>query len=579
MGRIKDLSDGIINKIAAGEVLERPASAVKELIENSLDANAKSIDVVVRNGGKNEISVSDDGIGIEKDDLEKAISRHATSKLSENNLVKIKTLGFRGEALSSIVAVAEVTVRTSAKDNSEGYEMKVISGDIKYCKPIRKERGCFVRVNNLFFSTPARLKFLKSENFESLLIKRLIQKFSLIFFDVKFSLRINNKQLISTTLWKDKNWKERFFRRVNEVLGSEFLENCVELSEKKNGINIFGLIGLPTFNYANSNRQFIFVNNRIISDKTLNSIMKVAYRDFMFHDRFPQLILNIQCPFENVDVNVHPMKNEVRFENLDFLKSLIISSIKSKLQFMSDKPSIINSLKSLNRTRIDSHQTQLHLQEKGTTGLLSVEKKNEHIYENYNGENFPLGHARSQFHNNYIISQTDDGIVIVDQHAAHERIVYEDLKENYYKNKINTQILLIPVIINLEKLDLDVLKDKLVLLEKYGLNVEIFGSTSVIVREVPAIIANCDVKMLVDKLIQEIIEDQNFDSLEIQVNKICSTLACYGSIRSGREMQVEEMNNLLRKMEQTKYSSQCNHGRPTFIKLKLNEIEKMFKRK
>ncbi|MFL2661045.1 MAG: DNA mismatch repair endonuclease MutL [Alphaproteobacteria bacterium] len=579
MGQIKELSDNIINKIAAGEVLERPASAVKELVENSLDANAKVIDIIVRDGGKTEISVSDDGIGIQEEDLKKAVSRHATSKLNENNFDRIKTLGFRGEALSSIVSVAEVTLRTSAKDNSEGYEMKIISGEEKYCKPIKKKRGCLVRVNNLFFSTPARLKFLKSENYESLLIKRLVQKFSLIFFDVQFNLRINNKQLISTVPSNDKNWKDRFFRRVDNLLGSEFLENSVELSEEKNNVKIFGLIGLPTFNYSNSNNQFIFVNNRIINDKALNSIMRVAYKDFMFHDRFPQLILNIQCPHEHLDINVHPMKNEVRFENFSFLKSFIISSIRLKLQFITDKPSVINSPRSLNRNNTGDYQTKLSLKEENTYDFESVEQKKDYIYQNYDIESYPLGHARSQFHNNYIISQTNEGIVIVDQHAAHERIVYEELKDNYYNKKINTQILLIPIIINLEKLDLDVIENKLILLERYGLKIEFFGSTSVIVREVPAIIANCDIKLLVEKLIQEIVDDQHFDSLEVQVNKICSTLACYGSIRSGRELQVEEMNNLLRKMEQTKYSAQCNHGRPTFIKLDLNEIEKMFKRK
>ena len=579
MGRIKDLSDNIINKITAGEVLERPASAVKELVENSIDAKAKNIDIVIRDGGKTEISVSDDGFGIERDDLEKAVSRHATSKLNENNLDKIQTLGFRGEALSSIVAVAEVIIRTSARDDSEGYEMKIISGDLKYFKPIKKQRGCLVRVNNLFFSTPARLKFLKSENYESLLIKRLIQKFSLIFFDVKFNLRINNKQLISTNSLKEKNWKDRFFKRVNDILGREFLENSVELYVEKNKLSIFGLIGLPTFNYPNSNNQFIFVNKRIISDKMLNSIVKVAYRDFMFHDRFPQLILNIQCPHEYLDVNVHPMKSEVRFTNQEFLKSLLISSIKSKLQFISDQPGLTNSLGSLNKKKIDSDQIKLYLKDKDNEGFESIDQINDNIYQKHDKENYPLGYARSQFHNNYIISQTDEGIVIVDQHAAHERIVYEDLKDNYYKRKIKTQILLIPIIINLENLDLDVLKEKLILLGRYGLKIEIFGSNSVIVREVPAIIANCDIKILVDKLIQEIIDDHNFDSVEVQVNKICSTLACYGSIRSGRELQVEEMNSLLRKMEQTKYSAQCNHGRPTFIKLNLNEIEKMFKRK
>ena len=580
MSEIKLLSDSLINKIAAGEVLERPASAVKELVENSIDAGAKKIDIFIGNGGKSNITVLDDGRGIKKDELEKAVLRHTTSKLNLSNLNCIKTMGFRGEALSSIASVSDFSISSNQKNNSEGYEIKIVSGLVKYVKPINQKKGTCVKVRNLFFSTPARLKFLKSENYESILIKRLIQNFAIIHFDKEFNLYLNNKITIKTSLSKDREVKNRFFNRVNQILGTDFIENSIDLEANSEFISLSGLLGYPTFNYSNSNNQFVFVNGRVINDKTLNTIFRVAYKDVMFHDRFPQLILNIKCPHEWVDVNVHPMKNEVRFSDFNFLKSFIIKTFRDSFENIGYEN---NKLKSstllVEQNSGNGFQEKIKLKE---TNNSNCEKNN--IYDSFNQPNkpeqvYPLGHAKSQFHANYIISETEEGIIIVDQHAAHERIVYESLKKDYYENKIKTQLLLIPIILNLDNLVIKDYEKKLENLGKFGLKIDVFGSNSVIVREIPALVSDCNVKNLVDAVINDMANENSLNYLETEVNKICSTIACHGSIRSGRKLEVEEMNDLLRKMENTKNSGQCNHGRPTFIKLNIVEIEKLFGRK
>ena len=578
MSKIEILSDDLINKIAAGEVIERPASAVKELVENSIDANSKKIDIYIKDAGKSEITVSDNGSGIEKSQLKKAVMRHSTSKINSNLLNKIKTMGFRGEALSSIVSVSDFTIRANYKNDLEGHEINLKSGNLTYSKPASQKKGCFVSVKDLFYSTPARLKFLKSPSYETLLIKRLIQKFAIIHFDKEFNLIVNNKRIINTKLNSELNAKEQLKKRAAEILGQDFVENTIELEEKLNELCVAGLLGLPTYSYSNSNNQYIYVNGRIINDKSLNTIVKVAYRDLLFHDRFPQVIIDIKCPFDWVDVNVHPMKNEVRFKDKDLLNSFLIKSIKSSLATLGHKNSNKSSYELIHKFQSKNNfQKNLILKEKSEIENNTYTEVK--INENKDLDYLPLGFAKSQFHENYIISQTKDGIVIIDQHAAHERIIYERLKEDFYNKKIKTQILLIPIIVNIDNIFLNDLKKKFLNLEKFGLKIEPFGSDSLILREIPAIIAESNLQKLTEALISELVNEESFDSIEIEINKICSTIACYGSIRSGRELQIEEMNDLLRKMENTDFSGQCNHGRPTYIKLSLIDIEKLFGRK
>ncbi|MDC2966065.1 DNA mismatch repair endonuclease MutL [Alphaproteobacteria bacterium] len=586
MNKIKILPDEIINQIAAGEVLDRPSSAVKELVENSIDANSKKISVFVRDGGKTEIIVTDDGDGISKQELELAVTRHATSKLNEKKIDTLSFLGFRGEALPSIGSVSEMSIKSNINEDQNGMMIEIIAGIKKKIRPVNHRKGTTVSVKKLFFSTPARLKFLKTDNYESLLIKRIIQKLALCNYDIDFDLTINNKKAILTKSDKNSDKKEKFKRRVTTLLGSEFIENSIFIDETSENFKFKGYIGIPTFHHSNTNNQFLFVNGRVVQDKSMNVIFKVAYRDFMSYDRFPQLILFIECPQDEVDVNVHPSKNEMRFRNLNYLRSKILKVFQSNLITAGHRASTLNTLKAVEKFSFKSNQkTFLQLKDEKfndeNLNNLSHSSDNNNIdkQDKENSSLFPLGYAKSQFHKTYIMSETNEGIVIIDQHAAHERLVYEKLKKDFFEKKIKTQILLIPVVIDVDSSIIENLEKKLQLVSEYGVKIEIFGKTSVIVRELPHILANCNVKKLVIDLIEEVLETNDSKSVENEINKICSRMACHGSIRAGRDLQVDEMNDLLRKMESTPFSGQCNHGRPTYVELKIGDIEKLFGRK
>ena len=586
MNKIKILSDEIINQIAAGEVLDRPSSAVKELVENSVDANSKKISIFVRDGGKTEIIVTDDGDGISKKDLELAVTRHATSKLNEKKIDTLSFLGFRGEALPSIGSVSEMFIKSNINEDQNGMMIEIISGIKKKIRPVNHRKGTTVSVKKLFFSTPARLKFLKTDNYESLLIKRIVQKLALCNYDIDFDLTINNKKAILTKSDKNSDKKERLERRVATLLGSEFIDNSIFINETSENFKFKGYIGIPTFHHSNTNNQFLFVNGRVVQDKSMNVIFKVAYRDFMSYDRFPQLVLFIECPQDEVDVNVHPSKNEMRFRNLNYLRSKILKVFQSNLMTAGHRASTLNTVKAIERFSFNSNQkTFLQLKdEKFNDENLnslnhSLDNNNIDEQDKENSSLFPLGYAKSQFHKTYIISETDEGIIIIDQHAAHERLVYERLKKDFFEKKIKTQVLLIPVVIDIDFSVIENLEEKLQQVSEYGVKIEIFGKTSVIVRELPHILANCNVKKLVIDLIEEVVETNDSQSVENEINKICSKMACHGSIRAGRDLQVDEMNDLLRKMESTPFSGQCNHGRPTYVELKIDDIEKLFGRK
>jgi len=580
--KIKILPDFVINKIAAGEVVERPVSVVKELIENSIDADSSKINIHIRGGGKNEIIVADNGLGILNEDLLLSVRRHATSKILNENLTNISTLGFRGEALSSISSVSDFFLSTNSNNNYLGFEINLTAGKLKSNKPTNKVRGTTIKVKNLFFNIPARLKFLKSDNYEALLIKRIVQKFSLSFLDIEFNLFVDDKKIFQSPAIKEKNWHEKLVFKSTKVLGDDCLDNSIKISEKSEKFLVRGLLGIPTFNFSNSNNIFFFVNNRIVSDKSITSIIRVAYRDFLAHDRFPQLVLFVDCSSSEVDINVHPMKHEVRFRDLQSLKSLIINSIKKNLEKTNHLASSINSKMAINKFIFNEEaQDKLFLKE---TKIKNPQFESNDSVHNKNHEadlntQYPLGFAKTQLHDTYIISENKKGIVITDQHAAHERIVYERLKKDYYGNEIKRQILLIPAIIELDDLIVKNIEKTIKVADEYGVKIEIFGNNSIIVREIPIILGNCNIKKFVLDLMDELVETSNIDSLEEKINKICSSIACHGSIRAGRTMEVDEMNDLLRRMEDTPFSGQCNHGRPTYVELKLNDIEKLFGRK
>lgn len=584
--KIKILSDDLINKIAAGEVLERPSSAVKELVENSIDANSKTINIFVRNGGKTEITVEDDGDGIEENQLELAVQRHATSKLNNLNFDNILSLGFRGEALPSIAAVSNLKIKSNTKEDEYGYSIELNAGNIISKKPTYQKKGSLINVKDLFFSTPARLKFLKSENYESLLIKRTIQKLAICNYNIIFSLNINHKDVFKTKKIEKKDDQDQIKIRVGELLGDEFLENSIFFDEQIDSYRFFGFLGVPTYHHSNTNNQYIFVNKRVIQDKSLNIIFKLAYRDFISYDRFPQFVCFIECPSEEIDVNVHPAKNEVRFKDNKSLNSKIINCVKGNLKKVMHFASTVNTDRAIKKFSKSVFQSTLKLAEVSDDEFTSFSinddnqrLKRENDKQVIEKEECPLGYAKSQFHNTYIISQTDNGIVVVDQHAAHERIVYERLKDQVYKNEIKTQLLLIPVVIDIEKSSLHIILNSLETIKKFGVNIEPFGSDSIVVREIPSILLDCDIKNLTLDIIDDLIENKDSKLIEERINKICSKMACHGSIRAGREMQINEMNDLLRRMEATPFSGQCNHGRPTYVELKLNDIEKLFGRK
>ena len=586
MNKIKILSDEIINQIAAGEVLDRPSSAVKELIENSIDANSKKISIFVRDGGKAEIVVSDDGNGISKHELELSVTRHATSKLNEKKIEVLSFLGFRGEALPSIGSVSEMIIKSNTDNDQDGMMIEVISGIKKKIMPVNHRKGTTVSVKKLFFSTPARLKFLKTDNYESLLIKRIVQKLALCNFHIDFDLTINNKKAILTISDKSSDKKKMLERRVATLLGPQFIDNSIFINEISENFKFKGYLGIPTFHHSNTNNQFLFVNGRVVQDKSMNVIFKVAYRDFMSYDRFPQLVLFIECSEDEVDVNVHPSKNEMRFRNLNYLRSKILKVFKSKLITAGHRASTLNTVKAIEKFSFKSNQnTFLELKDEKfndenlNNSNYSFDKSKINESDKETPSLFPLGYAKSQFHKTYIISETDEGIIITDQHAAHERLVYEKLKKDFYKKKIKTQILLIPVVIDIDPSVIKNLEKKLQHVCEYGVKIEIFSKTSVIVRELPHILANCNVKKLAIDLIEELVDTDDSKSVENEINKICSKMACHGSIRAGRDLQVDEMNDLLRKMESTPFSGQCNHGRPTYVELKIGDIEKLFGRK
>ena len=519
-----------------------------------------------------------------------SIERHATSKLRNDNLFEIKTLGFRGEALPSIAAVSNLKIMTKSYQEKVGSEIFVNEGKIEYKKPSSINCGTNVLVKDIFFSTPARLKFLKSDKYEFFLIKKVLQKLAVSNPKVEFNFFNNEKQIFSSKSQNEGNFLENIKLRVRELFGSEFSNNLINLNQVRENFRFVGLIGLPTFNFSNNSNQFICINNRIVNDRLISSSIKTAYRDFMFHDRFPQVVIFITCPHSEVDVNVHPKKNEVRFKNPSDLRTNLINSIRDTLSSSGHRSSSVNTTRAIRSFSSKKEFIDFQRINKYKTGLndipenefdIKVNEKNKLLNnssESFVNGNF-LGSARSQLHNTYIISETPDGIIIIDQHAAHERIVYERLKKEFYQNSILKQILLIPEIIECENAVLENVLNYQSALKKYGILIEKFGNDSILVREIPIILIGCKIKQLIFDVIQELSNLDDSELIETQINKVCSSMACHGSIRAGRQMKVEEMEKLLREMEDTEFSGQCNHGRPTYVKLKLTDIEKLFGRK
>ena len=593
--KIRRLSEGTVNRIAAGEVVERPASAVKELVENALDAGATRIDIATANGGADLILVEDDGEGMEAADLSLAVERHATSKLPQDDLSHIVTMGFRGEALPSIGAVARLSIASRTK-TGDAHEIRVDGGIVSSPSPAgfraAGQHGTRVEVRELFFATPARLKFLKSARSEDLATLDVIKRLAMARPDVAFTLTADGRRVLDLPLEAGPGGEmERRLDRLKRIMGRDFAENAAPVNVGRDGVAIAGFAGLPTYNRANAQMQFLFVNGRPVRDKLLIGAVRGAYADFLARDRHPALALFLECDPAFVDVNVHPAKTEVRFRDAGLVRGLIVSALKRTLAGAGHRASTTVAGAALAALRPQSAAPSYRPAEAHSPGLndpgrdfyaplldaLPAARVEEAAAPA--PPDLPLGVARAQLHETYVVAQTADGIVIVDQHAAHERLVYERMKKALANGGIARQPLLIPEIVALDPSEVTRIAARAEELAELGLVVEPFGPDAVAVREVPAMLGQADIAGLVRDLADDIAESGNALSLKERLEEVAGTLACHTSVRAGRRLSGEEMNALLREMEATPHSGQCNHGRPTYVELKLADIERLFGRR
>ena len=601
------LPDNIINRIAAGEVIERPAAVVKELVENSLDASATQIDVLLRDGGRTQILVTDNGIGMNVSEITLAVERHATSKLPKNDLTLVTTMGFRGEALPSIGAVSRLTI-TSRPQNEEAWQIFIEGGKKNLPQPSSHPYGTQVEVRDLFFATPARLKFLKTERTEIEHAIDAVQRLAMSNSDVAFTVRDGDRVRFSCNSESDLIGRESaLLRRLSNVMGREFSENALNISAEREGIKLFGYAGLPTLNRNTSRHQYLFVNRRPVRDKLLNGSIRAAYQDFLARQRHPLVALFVSINSEKVDINVHPAKTEVRFRDSGVIRGLIVGSLRHALAQAGHRASTTVSDAALGALKPEesinvSGRTQgafqrikmLKEQSESMTDFYSPLSENipgldvtpnakiptfNSDQEEISSVDHPLGAARAQVHETYIVSQSEDGIVIVDQHAAHERLVYERMKKALEGGGVLRQGLLIPEVIEVSDSIATRLIERAGEFSELGLVIEKFGNGAVVVREVPALLGQTDVRALINDLADDLVEMDSNLALRERLEEVCSTMACHGSVRAGRQLNNEEMNALLREMEVTPHSGQCNHGRPTYVKLKLADIEKLFGRR
>lgn len=602
---IRILPSNLVNQIAAGEVVERPASVVKELVENALDAGATSVEVHLIEGGKALITVVDNGKGMSAEELSLAVERHATSKLPDNDLFHICFFGFRGEALPSIASVSRLSITTRQAGSDSGFKIEVNGGVKSEVMPAAYTQGTRIEVRDLFFAAPARLKFLKTAASEAAACCDVLERIALANPQTAFSLYHDGKKKFYWPAASGDLFEARI-ERLSAVMGKEFRENAILVEAERNDLKISGYISLPTLNKANSLSQFLFVNNRPVRDKLLLGAIRGAYQDVLASGRYPMCALFFDLPPQDVDVNVHPTKAEVRFYDTNLVRGLLVSSIRNALARASGKTSNTLDLSQIAHVESDQPQQPMTLNEPAFAPApiklghyqsvnfgggrrqadlpdldYAFSVKAEIPAEDYvpTAETGPLGLAKAQFLDTYIISQTPDSLIIVDQHAAHERIVMEKLKAGLNGHRPVAQILLIPEIVELPAPEKTRLLEGAEELSKLGLEVEPFGTTAVIVRETPALLGEVNVQELVTDLAEQMAEWGSGFELKEKLHLVCATMACHGSVRAGRRLNLDEMNRLLRDMEQTPHSGQCNHGRPTYVELKLKDIAKLFDRK
>ena len=612
MSRIRLLPSNLVDQIAAGEVIERPASALKELVENALDSGTTQIIIVITDGGLSSISVSDNGCGMNKNELSLAVKRHATSKLPVGNLFDIKSFGFRGEALPSIAAVSDLEISSRSETLEHGWKIRIEHGDIHAPEPVAHAVGTTVCVKELFEKIPARRKFLKTQRTEAGQCLEVVKQLAMATPKVSFTFTDTGKTLLNLPARTDDSTAIR--DRLSDVMGHVFAKEAVMLDARKNDCSLLGLMGLPTMNRPTTQYTNIFVNQRPVKDKQLIGAVRAAYSDTLPKGRYPIIVLFISVSLENVDVNVHPAKSEVRFSNPGTIRGLIVGSIQSSLResgihtTAESAQNILNRLvfsargvnsgrtvhPNLPQDNTSDRENAGYLQTPATSAFptssdmfsgslpyAKTEAENT-VSETNDSQKFTanlLGAARAQYHKNYIISETKDGIVIIDQHAAHERLVMEKMKADLAINTIKTQLLLLPEIISLSPEQLEKIILHLEPLNQLGLVIESFGEDAVIVRETPALLGEVNIKELIKDIAEELVHLSNSTRLEDKISHVLATISCHSSVRSGRILSVAEMNHLLRDMEVTPNSGQCNHGRPTYISLSLSDVERLFGRR
>ncbi len=601
---IRLLDEVSVNRIAAGEVIERPAAAVKEVIENSIDAEASRIDVEFSNGGKSLIRVSDNGHGIAERDLPLAIARHATSKIDGSDLLEIDTFGFRGEALPSMGAAGRLTLTSRRKDAASAFSITVDGGSVSDVRPAALQEGTVVELERLFHATPARLKFLRSDSAEARAIVSTVRNLAMAQPEIAFYLsEVTSGGKPRAVLKVDAEkgeWGQAMFSRLRKLIGRDFAENCVAVDSSGGGVRVFGFSSLPTFSRGAATQQHLFVNRRPVRDKLLHGSLRAAYLDVLPKGRYPVAAIFLDCPPRLVDVNVHPAKSEVRFRDPQSVRNLMVAGIRRALESQGHRTSstISDAMAGAFRPEgraSDDFSDRFDRFHRGDSAIprgrggsgahqpaLTDSLPFDSPPEPRSVEPPPgalLGVARAQIHQNYVVSETSAGMAIIDQHAAHERLAYEDLKRQFQKKAVEVQALLIPEIVDMLEPERTRLLEAAQTLKSLGLEIQPFGPGAIAVQSIPAILQGANCKNLIHDIVDELDGGEAALAVEKRINEILSRMACHGSVRAGRVLSGDEMNALLRRMEETPNSGQCNHGRPTYISLSLQEIEKLFQRR
>ena len=601
MPMIRVLPDHIINQIAAGEVVERPASAVKELVENAIDAGATQIEVALADGGRTMLAVDDDGAGMDADALKLAVQRHATSKISGDDIMALNHLGFRGEALPSIGSVSRMTITSRSKQDAHGWVLVVEHSKLGAMRPASRQKGTRVVVEDLFASVPARLKFLKTDRTETAQVLDIVRRISMAHPSIGFSVSDSGRQSMNLPP-RD---KDDLRGRIRDAMGADFADDALAIDAKRDAVALTGLVGLPSFHKSTATAIHLYVNGRAVRDRVLVGAVRAAYADTLPRGRHPVVVLFITLPPEDVDVNVHPAKAEVRFRDAAMIRSLIINALREVIGIAPVSGGHL-SRQAVNMGRIFGrgsggggnydidwqapHHQPLPMHDAPPDARQAGEQHAEFNPDTAPNQDsgqppeivaadYPLGAAKAQLHKTYIIAETAEGIVLIDQHAAHERLVLERIKAEHAGGSVERQILLVPEVVEVDAAGLAVLLEHTEMLAKRGLVLEAFGDGALLVREVPAILGQFDMQRLVRDTAEELLESDDSKNLEDRINHVWATISCYGSVRAGRVLNASEMNALLRDMEATPRSGQCNHGRPTFVTLSLHDIETLFRRR